>query len=608
MLRWFSTPVDTRLAEGGLVAFVGKALTIVLGAALGVAATALWQLATAALLVRQAGGAASDLAPAIDRLLPVYVLPAFPGAVLAGATLGWLVVRRRRRPSPMATTLLGLAATSANYATLALWAAFERAHGAGGAVLTRSLPEHFISAGLTTIPIWIVLAWLLRVLARHARITAVAIPLALLATAAMLWPARPALSVRLVEAARNGTVAEILALQALGAHAGARDGEGRTVLMFIAARGHPWLAQLLLWRGADPNARARDGATALHAASGSVVPVLVAAGAHPDARNGAGLTPLVAAAEKGRFDAVKALRAAGARGEPRFNAPLLEAARRGDADGVRKWAYIAADLHAPDASGRTALAWAVERGDAEMIRILGGAARYAGPPPGPVAVVETARPAPPPAEWVAPIPDALLDEHGTTRLMRAAARGDLAEVRGLLAGRANVDARDRRSGFTALHLAAESGQPDVVAALIQGGAAIEARTAHDATPLMIAAQGGKVDAVKVLLRAGADLGARTEAGMTALAQAAAWGQVKMVRFLIAVGADVNEAEPVAAPLVAVVLSQNVDPPRRLETVKAVLQAGADPISRLRDGSTALAVAERQGDREVVKLLSDAAKR
>jgi ankyrin repeat protein len=205
-----------------------------------------------------------------------------------------------------------------------------------------------------------------------------------------------------------------------------------------------------------------------------------------------------------------------------------------------------------------------------------------------------------------PIPDAILDEYGTTRLMRAAARGELAEVRGLLAGHASLDARDRRSGFTPLHLACASGHSEVVMALIHAGAALEARTEHDTTPLMVAAQSGEVDVVKVLLRAGADLAARTKNGMTTMALASAWGQFKMVRFLAAVGADVNEAEPAAAPLLAAVTSPNVDAPRRLETVKALLQAGADPNTRLRDGSTALAAAQRQGDRDVLKLLQEAA--
>jgi ankyrin repeat protein len=575
---------------------------------LGVLATALWQFVAATLMTR--GDHSGDLSPAFIKLVPVYFLPALPGAALAGALLAQHFLRRRWPPTPMATTLVGLWATVANYVLLALLSAFEPADGSSRSALARSLPEHFISAGLTTIPLWIALAWLLRLLVPRAsvRLTAVGIVGALVLTGGLLAPAGPALSVRMVEVARDGTAAELVLVRVLGARSEASDHDGRTALMFVAGHGRPWLTQFLLSTGADPNVRAADGTTALHFASGAVVDVLVRAGADVNIANRAGATPLVAAAEVGRLDAVKRLRAAGARGDARFNAPLLEAAQRGDADGVRAYAYLAGDLYARDASGRTAFMWAVERSDAVMIRILGDAAGYAGPPPGggetPM-LPETARPAPPAPERITPIADALIDEHGTTRLMRAAARGDLAEVRGLLAGRANPDARDRRSGFTSLHLAAQSGHPEVVAALIHGGATLEARSVHDTTPLMVAAQSGQIEAIKVLLRAGADLPTRTGNGMTALALAAGWGQAKTVRFLAAVGADVNEADPAAAPLIAAVLSPNVDSPRRLETVKALLQAGADPQSKLRDGSTALGVAQQQGDREVVKLLEAA---
>jgi ankyrin repeat protein len=594
------------VSKGGSV--VANALTIVLGAVLGVMATALWQFVAATLMAR--GDQASDLSPAFIKLVPVYFLPALPGAALGGAVLAHHFLRRRWPPTPMATTQVGLWATLANYVLLALLSAFEPVDGSSRSALTRSLPEHFISAGLTTIPLWIALAWLLRLTSRASvRVTAVAIVAALVLTGGLLAPAGHALSVRMVEVARDGGAVELVLVRLLGARSDASDHEGRTALMFVAGHGRPALAQLLLTTGADPNLQTANGSTALHFASGPVVDVLVRAGADVNRANRTGTTPLVAAAEARRLDAVKRLRAAGARGEARFNGPMLEAAQRGDADGLRAYAYLAGDLYARDASGRTAFMWAVERSDAEMIRILGDAAGYAGPPAAgqTPTTSDTAQPAPAAPERITPLADSLLDEHGTTRLMRAAARGDLLEVRGLLAGRANPDARDQRSGFTSLHLAAQSGHPEVVAALIHGGATLEARSVHDTTPLMVAAQSGQIEAIKVLLRAGSDLGTRTGNGMTALALAAGWGQAKTVRFLAAVGADVNEADPAAAPLIAVVLSPNVDSPRRLETVKALLQAGADPKSRLRDGTTALGIAQRQGDRDVVKLLSDAIK-
>ncbi|HXV86303.1 MAG TPA: ankyrin repeat domain-containing protein, partial [Gemmatimonadales bacterium] len=62
------------------------------------------------------------------------------------------------------------------------------------------------------------------------------------------------------------------------------------------------------------------------------------------------------------------------------------------------------------------------------------------------------------------------------------------------------------TGATALHFAAASGQPDVIRALLEGGAKVNARDGYaDRTPLMFAVAADQVDAVKALLAAGADL-------------------------------------------------------------------------------------------------------
>ncbi|RMG95704.1 MAG: hypothetical protein D6705_12990 [Deltaproteobacteria bacterium] len=100
-----------------------------------------------------------------------------------------------------------------------------------------------------------------------------------------------------------------LHLAAMGGHAsvaarlieaGARldepcEPEGRTALAWAAAEGHLAVVDLLLGRGADPNAADREGHTPLHlaaeAGAASVVRRLLAAGADPTLRDGGGATP-----------------------------------------------------------------------------------------------------------------------------------------------------------------------------------------------------------------------------------------------------------------------------------------------------------------------------
>ena len=76
------------------------------------------------------------------------------------------------------------------------------------------------------------------------------------------------------------------------------------------------MAQLLLRTGAELTARADQGFTALHIASGrgrvQVVDLLLSAGADLEVRDSHGYTPLLTAAQRGQVEALQRLLAAGA--------------------------------------------------------------------------------------------------------------------------------------------------------------------------------------------------------------------------------------------------------------------------------------------------------
>ncbi len=174
----------------------------------------------------------------------------------------------------------------------------------------------------------------------------------------------------------------------------------------------------------------------------------------------------------------------------------------------------------------------------------------------------------------------------TTPLHEAALSGDAAGIRALLAGGADVDARDE-AGATALHLAALSGDAAGIRALLAGGADVDARDDDGATALHAAtamktfhaaleadAKSGhdevsrvffraagldtmgpmtrnafltilkvKADhtgAIQALLAGGASVNARTKDEFTPLHFAAMlWGDVTAIRALLAGGAFVN---------------------------------------------------------------------
>ena len=85
-------------------------------------------------------------------------------------------------------------------------------------------------------------------------------------------------------------------------------------------------------------------------------------------------------------------------------------------------------------------------------------------------------------------------------LLRAAARGNLNQVRRQLDEGADIDYRDE-VGQTALALAAQNGHVPVVQELINRGAAINVLRTDGRTPLHMAAGSGHTEIVRALIAA-----------------------------------------------------------------------------------------------------------
>ncbi len=157
---------------------------------------------------------------------------------------------------------------------------------------------------------------------------------------------------------------------------------------------------------------------------------------------------------------------------------LLEAARRGDAAAVRALLAKGADVNAAPGDGMTALHWAAERGQQNVVALLLGAGAQA----------------------------SAVTRLGGYQPLHLAARGGHADVvTALLAANAEATA-PTTTGATALHFAAAAGSAPAASALIDAGAAVDAREPQwGQTPLMFAAAAGRTDVVRVLAARGADL-------------------------------------------------------------------------------------------------------
>ncbi|MDX1646958.1 MAG: ankyrin repeat domain-containing protein [Longimicrobiales bacterium] len=156
---------------------------------------------------------------------------------------------------------------------------------------------------------------------------------------------------------------------------------------------------------------------------------------------------------------------------------------------------------------------------------------------------------------------------------RAAAEGDVQEVRTLLRQGADVNAA-LGDGMSALHWAADRGDTDLMEVLITAGAVLESSTRiGEYRPLHIAARNGHPEAVAMLVEAGADVEARTDpSGSTALHLGATSGHPEVVRILIDAGAepDAREAEWAQTPLIFAAAWN------RVAAIHALIDGGADP--------------------------------
>ncbi len=151
---------------------------------------------------------------------------------------------------------------------------------------------------------------------------------------------------------------------------------------------------------------------------------------------------------------------------------------------------------------------------------------------------------------------------------------------------------DVNAGKNALATACENGHLDIARYLIDAGAGIEAGLGeHDMTPLVAAAINDHRDVVDLLLERGADLHAK---GDFALEWAAQLGKTEMVDYLLSLGADINAGGPLGIPVL-----QQVTDDGKLKIVKFLVERGADSDLPSPDGTTARAVAVDAGQTQII---------
>jgi len=280
--------------------------------------------------------------------------------------------------------------------------------------------------------------------------------------------------------------------------------------------------------------------------------------------------------------------------------PVADAAAKSDKAAVRALLQQKADVNAPQADGATAIAWAAYRNDTELADILIAAGANVRTPNREGATPLYLASIGGNTKMIEKLVKAGADPnergtHGETPLMLAARNGNLDAMKVLLDNKADINAKEKLRGTTALMWAAEQAHPAAISFLLQRGADAGAASSFDA-------KGGTAYlANTVTQRLASSFGANSQqARSSAAAPAAGRGGGR--------GRAAAPAEPAAdafdptAPQ-----DSNTEDLQAKADLQAALAAFGPARNTLGGGLTALVYATRQDCLECVKLLVEQGK-
>ena len=348
-------------------------------------------------------------------------------------------------------------------------------------------------------------------------------------------------SATLLDAAESGDHAAALRLlSAKGANVNATAADGSTAIMYAAANDDLELVRALIKAGANVKLKNQFGTSALTEAaiigSAPIIDALISlpprgAGADPNFRTTDGETPLMAAARSGKIDAAKALLAAGA-----------------DINAKENW------------GGQSAIMWAAAQGQADMVKYLASK-------------------------------DASLNDHGKVHQWE---RKIIQEPR----------PKDmNKGGFTPLHYAAREGCSVCVQNLLAAGADPDSEDPDRETPLLLALENLHFDTAAVLIKGGADLDKWDLFGRSPVYMAADVSTLPMKgngAVAVIPSADKLTAVDVARLMLERGANPNIQLKRRPPYRDVPQDRGGDGM--LAQGATPLLRAARGGDDKFVALL------
>lgn len=167
-------------------------------------------------------------------------------------------------------------------------------------------------------------------------------------------------------------------------------------------------------------------------------------------------------------------------------------------------------------------------------------------------------------------------------------------------GSLNIQTKRQSDSLTPLHLAVKAGHGQIVKILCERRACLDLADIEGRTPLHYAADRGNIEIMKILLAYGSSLNVKDSSRRTVLQYSIYSKSAECVQALIDSGARIDEADMSGhTPIVAAVAVGSAD------IVQILVKHGADVNVRAPGNETPLLLASSAGNVDVIKILLDA---